>query len=291
MTREERIKYNYNLIHKTIDGVEYKLCSNKRHQEWLPMTEGYFYKWKYSKSDGFLPQCKVCTKEAVRERNEKDPDKHRKSSRNYRDKNSERYNDVAKQWREDNPERKHEYEIDYYIKNPDKFLVYIKNHRIHDITEAEWRRCLIVFDNQCAYCGLPIEKHIIKRNGKYIVMKLHKDHVDNEGYNDLRNAVPACRSCNSQKHDSNMEEWYKKQKFFSEEKLKFIYWWINEGYKEYIENKPPYKIIREKNKDNNNFHWNLWSVDRMRNTVEIIATKNTKKELKEDIKEYLDIIN
>ena len=291
MTRKERNKYNYSLTHKIINGVEYKLCSNKQHNEWLPMTEDHFYKWKYSKSDGFLPQCKICTKENVNSRNAKDPEKHRKSSKNYRDKHAGKYNEVARQWREDNSERKYEYEKDYYVKNPDKFLIYIKNHRIHDITETEWRACLKIFNNQCAYCGLPFEKHIVLRNGKYIIMNLHKEHVDNIGYNDLRNAVPACKYCNSQKHDSNMEDWYRKQEFFAEKRLQFIYWWVNEGYKDYIEDKPPYKVVKEKNQDNNKFHWNLWAVDGKRNLIGIIATKDKKKDLNEDIKKYLITIN
>ena len=143
-----------------------------------------------------------------------------------------------------------------------------QNHRQHDITEAEWRSCLKVFDNTCAYCGLPYKQHIVKRNGKYIIMKFHKEHVDDDGYNDLRNDAPACKSCNCGKHEHDMEGWFRKQKFFSEDK-------------------PPYRIIREKNKDNAKFHFNLWSVDEMRNTLEIISTKDKRKDLEEDIEIFL----
>ena len=84
-----------------------------------------------------------------------------------------------------------------------------------------------------------------------------------------------------------MEEWYRKQDYFDEERFVFIKWWIVEGYKEYIESKPPYRVIREKNIEDSKYHFNLWSVDEMRNTLEIIATKNRKKELKINIEEYL----
>lgn len=175
--------------------------------------------------------------------------------------------------------------------HPEKCREYSKMHRNHDITEKEWKGCLSVFNNQCVYCGLPFEKHIMKRNGKDILMRLHKDHVDDEGCNDLRNAVPSCQSCNSRKHQDSLDEWYPKQKFFTAERYNKIIWWTMEGYKEYIEEKPPYRILKEKNEDNGKFHFNLWSVDEMRNIVDIIATKDKRKDLNEDIKGYLKSIN
>jgi len=58
---------------------------------------------------------------------------------------------------------------------------------------------------------------------------------------------------------------------------------VTDGYKDCIIDKPPYRIIKKKNEDNNKFHHELWSVDEMRNFVEIIAT-GTKKE---DINTYI----
>jgi hypothetical protein len=58
MTREERKIWYYNQIHKTINDVEYKLCSECK--EWFPMNEDYFYKWKYSTTDGYRSICKKC---------------------------------------------------------------------------------------------------------------------------------------------------------------------------------------------------------------------------------------
>lgn len=33
------------------------------------------------------------------------------------------------------------------------------------------------------------------------------------------NIVPACKSCNCRKHSTDLEEWYKEQDFFSQERL------------------------------------------------------------------------
>ena len=58
-----------------------------------------------------------------------------------------------------------------------------------------------------------------------------------------------------------------------------------EGYKQYIEDKLPYKIIRKKNKYNNKQHWELWTVDEKRNLVECILEHQDKKFLEEYVKE------
>jgi len=172
--------------------------------------------------------------------------------------------------------------------NPEKCREYTRKHRQHDITEKEWNLCLEVFGYKCAYCGMTEE------NSKIIhKQKLHKEHVDCNGYNDLRNAVPACKSCNSIKHEDSLDQWYndewynKDKQFFTKERYNKIVWWITEGYKDFIENKPPYKITKKQNKDNNKFHWELWSVDEMRNTIEVLASEVKKKDLNIHIKKII----
>jgi len=189
-------------------------------------------------------------------------------------------------------QRKSGYSLAWIRAHPEKAKMYQEKHRQHDITEKEWRDCLKVFDNTCAYCGLPHKQHIIKRMGKYITMKFHKEHVDDKGYNDLRNAVPACQRCNSSKHQDSLDKWYLKQKFFSIDKYNFIVWWTTEGYKDYIDDKPPYRIVKKKNEDNNKFHHELWTVDVYRNMVEYVDRRKTKKEIEQDIKNgIIDILS
>ena len=170
------------------------------------------------------------------------------------------------------------------MKNPEKIKEYQENHREHDISISEWNVCLDSFGNTCAYCGLPVEEHIGKRKDKYVVMNLHKEHVEHDGYNDIRNAVPSCRSCNSSKRQHDMEEWFRKQKFFSQDRLNKIIWWMTEGYKSCIEEKLPYKILRKKNEVGENYHYELWSINELRNLDEIIIID----ELRENIVSYIE---
>ena len=47
----------------------------------------------------------------------------------------------------------------------------------------------------------------------------------------------------------------------------------------YIIDKPPYRVIKKKDPETGKFYHNLWSVDEMRNTIEVLATGKKKKDL------------
>ena len=277
--------------HKLENNVLQKKCNHHYiyfpdEDPWFPCTDEYFYKTDKNKTDGLHPECKQCCVKTTQKNYNLD----RRKELNY----GYYHNDEEYRLRQIAYAQTPEYrkgQSEWRKKNPEKLKVYNQKHRNHDITEKEWQDCLKVFNNTCAYCGLPIEEHIVKRNGKYIVMKFHKDHVDDKGYNDIRNAVPSCQSCNSSKHTSDMEEWYPSKEFYTEEKYNKIIWWITEGYKDYIEDKPPYRLTRERNEGLTTYHWNLWTVDDMRNALEIIATGDKKRDLDKDIEEYLALIS
>lgn len=290
MTREERNIYNYWLTRRKVNNVIEKQCSQC--QEWKEENlENFYYKNKNKKELGFVPACRNCTKtNANNYRSDHADDNIRRCHDYYhtnKEEDNEKHQKIARD-RDKNREYQRKYHRDIWSKRPENIIktrIYTKNHRQHDITEAEWRSCLNIFDYKCAYCGISEEEH-----KKLIGQRLHKEHSDDNGYNDLRNAIPSCRKCNSYKSQYDMEEWYTQQEFFSEDKLQFINWWVKEGYKDYIENKSSYRVLREKNENNNKFHWNLWSVDEKRNLIEIIATRGKRKELEKDIKEYLIFI-
>ena len=72
-----------------------------------------------------------------------------------------------------------------------------KNAVVSDLTEKEWGRTLALFGGRCAYCGA---------DGK-----ITRDHIipliKGGGYT-ATNIIPCCTSCNSRKHDKDMELWY-----------------------------------------------------------------------------------
>jgi 5-methylcytosine-specific restriction endonuclease McrA len=122
--------------------------------------------------------------------------------------------------------------------HPDKIRGYNRDrnlHKKHEISEQEWESCKNYFNYRCAYCGLPIEEHFVKYKGKIFIGDFHRDHVNDEGNNDLSNCIPACKSCNTSKHIHHLEEWYNENNpNFNQERLDKINKWLDEDYKKYI---------------------------------------------------------
>ena len=277
-SRERKIVKYLERNHKIINGVDHKLCNKHEilfpeESPWFPATSEYFYNNKSNGIDGLNTWCKKCSviKSGItfQLNRERSYESHRKYQGTPKWKAYSKRNQITSK-----PKR-----TEWRQTHPEKCKEYGQKHRQHDITEAEWRKELEVFNYECAYCGMTQEesKRIQNQN-------LHKEHMDNKGYNDLRNAIPACRSCNSGKHEDSLEEWYFEQEFFNEDRYDKIIWWIEEGYKDYIEDKPPYRIVKKKNEHDNKFHHELWSVDEYRNMIEFLHKRKTKKEVENDMK-------
>lgn len=83
----------------------------------------------------------------------------------------------------------------------------------------DWKDAVLYFRGECSYCGRKQSRSV----------RLTKDHVVpvNKGGKTVReNIVPSCERCNSSKSDSDMEEWYSRQSFYSTDRLTKIYNWI-----------------------------------------------------------------
>jgi hypothetical protein len=214
--------------------IEMKHC--KKCDNDYPKTEEYFYKQKSNKcKSGYYlqSQCKECTKKLYKNWRKKNPDKVKENCKRQASK-EERKKYVRKYAKE---QRESGYQKEYQQKYPDKMKIYSQNHqhKEHNITEEEWKMCKEYFNNNCAYCGLPIEEHFMKYNGSLRKSDLHKEHVDNNGSNDLSNCIPSCQSCNSQKWEFEFDKWYNENNpNFTQERYDKIIKWLNEDYIIYI---------------------------------------------------------
>lgn len=198
---------------------------------------------------GVQARCKSCNKIRKKAYNDANKDKikaynqkhyvekrevHRECSKRYYEKNSEQIKANAKRWEKENPERKAERnaqyrkekpelqkarQMRYKLNNPERVRELGVKHSherrarmrelIYDLTEEQWQDTLKEFSHSCAYCG--------KTN-----CKLEQEHVvpvTSDGGYTKHNIVPACKSCNVSKHDTELVEWYKKQDYFSNERL------------------------------------------------------------------------
>lgn len=121
--------------------------------------------------------------------------------------------------------------------NPDLLNKYWKQRKekLHIMYEEEWESCKKYFIHKCAYCGLKIEEHYFTRDGITKLGDFHKEHVIDEGKNDLSNCIPSCAECNEEKGTKTLNEWYNinNPKYNRDRYLK-IYQWYRWDYKKYI---------------------------------------------------------
>jgi len=88
------------------------------------------------------------------------------------------------------------------------------NNYVEKKSPEQAKARLLAFDNCCAYCGTSLT-----------MFSVEFDHVipsSKEGPDIWANIIPACHSCNSNKTNKNMKEWFKSKPFYSKEKLKKI---------------------------------------------------------------------
>jgi len=162
--------------------------------------------------------------------------KHREGNKKWKD--TKGYQKYREKWYKKRKENN--YQKTYQQNNPEKMKKYnkIRSNKKHNITKQEWINCKNYFNNSCVYCGITEEEH-----RKLFKQDLHKDHLIDDGRNDLKNCVPACKSCNSHKWAFTLNKWYSKENpNFTKEKYLKIYNWIRYDCKKYIE---PKNINRE----------------------------------------------
>ena len=96
-----------------------------------------------------------------------------------------------------------------------------------DITKEEYKEINAFFGWRCAYSGELLKKE--ERSLDHVI-PLHLG-----GANMPYNLVPMKKNYNSSKQTQEMEEWYRKQPFFSEERLSRIYEWMEYASQKYSE--------------------------------------------------------
>lgn len=213
------IQYKY----KEVGDMSYKNC--KKCGETFPLTEQFFQKRKDSK-DGYRSECKECRNkyqakykkenhEKIIKMNKAYNQENRDKRIQYKKENKTRLREYDKLYRKENLEKEKAFRIKYRKENPELYRVARmryrsrKNKLPQTLTVEEWENCLNHFDNCCAYCG----KHQMELENK-----IEQDHfipVTKQGGYTVGNIVPACRSCNASKLDSDFEEWYINQSFYN----------------------------------------------------------------------------
>lgn len=185
-----------------IGGIDRKLC--RICENWLPCNEKFFYKNKKVKMDGYNTYCKTCTIKKSKKYQQENPEVHYMADKRYRHtekgKKKHRLHSKLKrekgwtlEWQRSESGRK--LFSEYNTKR--------RQEKSHSISDEEWGYCRDYFDNSCAYCGMSWEQHLATYG-----QDLHKEHVVHDGKNNIKNCVPSCKICNSEKRSSTLNQWY-----------------------------------------------------------------------------------
>lgn len=175
----------------------------------------------------FRPDCKDCTKQSSSkwQRNNQDRYKEIRAKTEAKPRTKELRNKMNKKLRKEGKERL------WKQRNKDRLRQYQLNrqHKQHEISLEERESCKGYFNFACAYCGMNEKDHILEFS-----QRLHMDHVNPDGANDLSNNVPACKSCNSKKGTHSLEEFYSLKEVSNENKLR-IEKWLSSDYTMFME--------------------------------------------------------
>jgi len=211
----------------TLTILNSKICpmceQNKELSEYYTKirNDGSIYYWR---------ECKKCV--TIRSHNwEIENPEAYAISRNKKESQPDRIEYRKEDWKR---QRDSGYTLGWQRANPDKLKVYGQLHEDHIISKKEWIDEKEYFNNECAYCGLKIEDHYFTRLGITKNGDFHKDHLVHNGSNYIDNCIPACKSCNCSKHTATLDEWYRKQDFFTESRYNKIIQWSTEDYNKYL---------------------------------------------------------
>lgn len=140
-----------------------------------------------------------------------------------------KYNDEQREYRKlyYKLHPKHEYDREYSKKYRKEHPDYCRKNNINrrakvnesdgNISNTDLNKCLLFFNYECAYSGVPL-------TGGY-----HLDHIipiSKNGSSDIYNIVPCLPTINLQKSIKDFEEWYPQQSFFSKERYDKIKEWM-----------------------------------------------------------------
>ena len=168
-----------------------------------------------SKSDGLHNQCKKCRS------NDK---KMKERKKEYREDNK----DYFKEYYESNKERYKERRKEYFQTPEGRAIKARAKHKRRALkkgnggsyTQEQWNQCLDYFNHCDAYTGEPLESTEVE----------HIIPISKGGTSNIYNLVPANKSTNCSKHNSDVFEWYSKQEYFSWDRyIKICMWIIKNG--------------------------------------------------------------
>lgn len=131
----------------------------------------------------------------------------------YRERNRHLLRDKAKRYYREKGDEIKARKKEYVKSNLDKYRRYAQERKARlagldtGLSEEDWESCKKDFSHKCAYCGK--EKKLSQEH--FIPLSKGGEYTHN-------NIIPACKSCNSSKHNKSFFEWFPEQPFYSKQR-------------------------------------------------------------------------
>lgn len=210
---------------------EYDRKYVEKNKEKLKAKRREYFKNNKEKERLRIAKWKMENPEKVAAWLERTKEKRSESNKRYWEENKEYAKEEIKKWREENKERIRLYRKANRDRDRERERTWYKTEKGNAISRTitnrrralkrklpnhfssdDWIKCLKIFKQSCAYCGIdnePLEQEHVKplsKGGGLVVS----------------NIVPACRTCNASKGTKEFESWYRKYEKYSIGRESFI---------------------------------------------------------------------
>jgi len=146
---------------------------------------------------------------------EQNLDKERARKHRYRAGNSGKIRQAIRRWVELNPEKKRD-----NVRRRATWRRAARRAALHPVTRAQIDARFAIWGDRCAFCGADATHQ--RNHGRQRLTVEHVLALTKGGLDEASNIIPACTACNSSKNNSPIEDWYRKQPFFTEARWRKI---------------------------------------------------------------------
>ena len=161
---------------------------------------------------------------------QKNREKILKQTREWQILNPNARKEIAGRWVANNPEKRREVNAKYRQQHKKKVAEAVKRSSyfrrarrrlsLLPVMRADEDARFALWRNRCAFCGVDAN-HPRNRGYKRLTVE-HVLALTKNGLDEADNIMPACATCNCSKSNSPVEEWYRRQPFFTEARWRKI---------------------------------------------------------------------
>jgi hypothetical protein len=148
-------------------------------------------------------------RETNRSWQKKNPDKVSNNSRRCRQRNLDKYLERSRRWKRNNADKVRE-----LCRRRGALRRSARRRAVHPVTRAQIDARFALWDNRCAFCGVDATHE--RNHGHERLTVEHVLALTKGGLDEAENIIPACSTCNTSKNNSPIEDWYRRQPWFTD---------------------------------------------------------------------------